>query len=104
MTCYHRVGAIGTRFVVRIKARSETGLLEDMDLAGAIKYYITFRRPDGSSLTVEASKERANNDIYWVDMDGILTIPGTWTMHASVTYDDDSLVPAGGSILFEVIE
>jgi len=103
MTCYHRLGAIGTKFVIRVRARSPSGLLEDMDLAGAQSLHIDFRRPDGTSLQREARKEGDSNDIYWKDTEGILTQRGTWSMSASVRYGEADYVRAVGTTLFHVI-
>ena len=104
MTCYHRLGAQGTRFVVRGKARSASGILEDIDISDATGLYIDFRRPNGTTLQVRAEKDPQSNDIFWVDETGILTMTGTWTMAASVRYGANDYVRAASYDIFEVIE
>jgi len=103
VSCYHRLGAVGVRFVVRITALSDMGVREDLNLARATGYTIELGRPDGTILERPGTKDRESNDIAWVDTEGVLDQQGTWSLGASVRFGDGTRVRAANKTLFGVI-
>ena len=99
----HRVGEVGTRFAVRVRAPSPTGILEDVSLDGASAFEIEFLKPYGRIVAVEAAKDSGSNDIVWTcDDESFIDEPGTWLLSANVTYADGTRVRGSRRDMFFV--
>jgi hypothetical protein len=80
------INDIGTIFRVTVYDTTSTGTTEIADISAATSLTFTFKRPDGTTYTKNASFTNTGTDgqIQYVTVDGDLNVAGTWSIQAYV--------------------
>jgi len=100
----HKIGEVGTKFTVRIRAPSVSGILEDISLDNHTRLELEFLKPYGEIVKVEAEKAADSNDIEWTNTDAtFLNEVGMWRLSGNVLYSDNTYIRGVRGLSFFVV-